>query len=89
MAADRLASGVLIAGVRLYQAALSPMLGGQCRFHPTCSNYAIEALREHGPFSGTWLTIRRVARCHPLRRGGYDPVPPREPEHRVTHTIDP
>ena len=64
--------------VRLYQWTLSPLLGRQCRFSPTCSHYAIDALRENGAFRGIWMTARRLARCHPLCRGGYDPVPPRE-----------
>jgi putative membrane protein insertion efficiency factor len=71
------ATTLLIAGVRLYQALLGPFLGGHCRFHPTCSVYAIEALRLHGPLRGGWLTIRRIGRCHPFGGHGYDPVPPR------------
>ncbi len=65
----------LILGVRLYQAALGPFLGGHCRFHPTCSHYAIEALRRHGAVRGSWLAMRRLVRCHPLGGGGIDPVP--------------
>lgn len=61
--------------IRLYQALLGPFLGGHCRFHPTCSEYAIEAYRIHGPVRGTILTARRLIRCHPLCRGGFDPVP--------------
>jgi putative membrane protein insertion efficiency factor len=66
---------LLILGVRLYQAALSPLLGGSCRYFPSCSAYAIEALERHGAMRGSWLAIRRIARCHPFRPGGYDPVP--------------
>ncbi len=66
----------LILGVRLYQAALSPLLGGHCRYHPTCSEYAVEALTIHGALWGSWLILRRVLRCHPLGGAGYDPVPP-------------
>ena len=66
----------LILGVRLYQAALSPLLGGHCRYHPTCSEYAVEALTTHGALWGSWLILRRVLRCHPLGGAGYDPVPP-------------
>ena len=62
--------------IRLYQAFLGPFLGGHCRFHPTCSEYAIEAYRRHGPIRGTWLTLRRLGRCHPFGGHGYDPVPP-------------
>lgn len=61
--------------VRAYQAALSPYLGGQCRFHPTCSNYAIEAFKRRGFWKGFWLALRRIGRCHPLHAGGIDPVP--------------
>ena len=68
----------LIFGVRLYQAALSPLLGGHCRYHPTCSEYAVEAMATHGALRGSWLILRRVLRCHPLGGEGYDPVPPRK-----------
>ncbi|GMV27177.1 MAG: hypothetical protein AMXMBFR58_32080 [Phycisphaerae bacterium] len=66
----------LVALVRAYQLTLSPLLGGQCRYVPTCSAYALDALRQHGPFRGTWMAARRILRCHPFARGGYDPVPP-------------
>ena len=66
-----------IAAVRAYQLVLSPFSGGACRFHPTCSAYAIEAITEHGLLKGLVLSLRRVARCHPLGRAGFDPVPPR------------
>lgn len=62
--------------VRLYRLVLSPMLGPRCRFHPSCSAYALEALEVHGPLRGGWLAARRIVRCHPLREGGIDPVPP-------------
>ncbi|MBL0121997.1 MAG: membrane protein insertion efficiency factor YidD [Betaproteobacteria bacterium] len=61
--------------VRTYQYLLSPHFGSQCRFTPTCSHYAIGALRKHGAFRGGYLTTRRVLRCHPWQPGGYDPVP--------------
>lgn len=61
--------------VRVYQYAISPMLGNNCRFEPRCSDYAIEALRRHGPLRGVWLASRRVSHCHPWHPGGYDPVP--------------
>lgn len=64
--------------IRLYQVTLSKFLGGQCRYWPTCSHYGLEAYREHGVVRGTWLTARRVLRCHPFVKGGYDPVPPRK-----------
>jgi putative membrane protein insertion efficiency factor len=61
--------------LRAYQLVVSPMLGPSCRFYPTCSNYAIEALRLHGAARGGWLAMRRVCRCHPWNAGGNDPVP--------------
>jgi putative membrane protein insertion efficiency factor len=72
----RLPSAVLMTFVRFYQLVISPMLGPRCRFHPTCSEYAIEALRVHGAIKGSWLTIKRLSRCHPMSPGGIDPVPP-------------
>ena len=66
---------LLIALVRAYQLVLSPWVGGQCRFTPTCSNYAIEALRQHGAAQGSYLGAMRIARCHPWCEGGHDPVP--------------
>jgi putative membrane protein insertion efficiency factor len=63
--------------VRLYQVTLGFLMGGHCRFQPTCSEYSIEAFRTHGAFKGGWLTIRRILRCHPFGGHGYDPVPPR------------
>ena len=66
---------VLIAAIRGYRYALSPWWGAQCRFHPTCSQYASEAIDRHGALKGTWLALCRVGRCHPWRAGGFDPVP--------------
>ena len=66
---------LLIALVRLYQFTVSPFLGGSCRFLPTCSAYAIEALQTHGALRGSLLAIRRLSACHPLGRSGFDPVP--------------
>ena len=65
----------LMFGVRVYQVALSPIFGGQCRYYPSCSAYALEALERHGAWRGAWLAVRRIGRCHPFRPGGYDPVP--------------
>jgi len=64
-----------IAAVRLYQWTLAPVLGGQCRFHPSCSEFAVQALERHGLFRGSWLSLRRVGRCNPLGGHGFDPVP--------------
>ena len=66
---------VLIALVRFYRYAISPMLGRNCRFHPTCSEYAIEAIERHGALRGGWMAAKRGGRCHPFNPGGYDPVP--------------
>lgn len=65
----------LVLVIRGYQLWLSPLLPAACRYYPTCSAYAVEALERYGPLSGGWLAIRRIARCHPFRAGGYDPVP--------------
>jgi uncharacterized protein len=74
-ALGRLAARVLIAPIRLYQLAISPLLPPSCRFAPSCSHYAVEALQRHGPVRGGWLAVRRIARCHPWGGAGYDPVP--------------
>ncbi|MBV2265238.1 MAG: membrane protein insertion efficiency factor YidD [Thauera sp.] len=65
----------LVGLLKVYQYAISPMLGRRCRFDPSCSQYAVEALLRHGALKGTWLAVRRVGRCHPWHPGGYDPVP--------------
>lgn len=66
---------VLIAWMKLWRAVISPLYGDVCKFHPTCSAYALESLEQHGALRGSSLTIRRLARCHPWSLGGYDPVP--------------
>jgi putative membrane protein insertion efficiency factor len=66
---------LLLALIRAYQYALRPLLGANCRFYPSCSDYAREALEKHGALKGSWLALRRILRCHPYHPGGYDPVP--------------
>ena len=61
--------------IRFYQIFISPLKPPTCRFYPTCSAYAIEAIQKKGPVKGTWLAIKRIAKCHPFHSGGYDPVP--------------
>jgi putative membrane protein insertion efficiency factor len=76
---------LLIALVRGYRFLLSPWLGRQCRFEPTCSAYALEALETHGALRGSWLTTTRLARCHPFCAGGHDPVPPPPTRFKELH----
>ena len=77
----QIAGAVLIAPIRFYRYTISPLLPPACRYTPTCSQYAIEAIQVHGPVKGLYLTIRRLLRCHPIKwlggGQGYDPVPPR------------
>ncbi len=75
-ALGRLLAWPLLLLVQIYRHTVSPLLGANCRYQPTCSAYAIEALRLHGAFRGTALAARRIARCHPWGESGYDPVPP-------------
>lgn len=67
-------SRLLILCIRFYQMCISPLFPPTCRFYPTCSAYAIEAIQKKGPVKGVWLTIKRLAKCHPFHPGGYDPV---------------
>lgn len=71
----RLAARTLVLLVRAYQWLLRPLIGTRCRFYPTCSDYAVEALRRHGALRGSALTLHRLCRCHPYNPGGFDPVP--------------
>lgn len=73
----KILSWILLAPVYFYKYALSPLIPASCRHVPTCSQYAIEAIKIHGPFKGLWLATRRISRCHPWGTHGYDPVPPR------------
>lgn len=66
---------LFLALIRFYQRYISPQLGSNCRFYPTCSHYMHEAIERHGVLRGGWLGIKRIARCHPLHPGGFDPVP--------------
>jgi putative membrane protein insertion efficiency factor len=79
-AVSRALAQPLIWLVRFYRYAISPWLGSNCRFEPTCSNYAIEALQVHGVLKGSWLAARRIGRCNPWGGSGYDPVPGTEPD---------
>ncbi|MET1218253.1 MAG: membrane protein insertion efficiency factor YidD [Glaciecola sp.] len=65
----------LIALIRFYQICISPFLGANCRFHPTCSAYALESVKTYGCIKGVWLSVRRILKCHPFHPGGHDPVP--------------
>jgi uncharacterized protein len=71
----RLPSRLLAAVIRGYQRFVSPAFPPSCRFHPSCSQYALEAITRHGALKGSWLAARRLARCHPFHPGGFDPVP--------------
>jgi putative membrane protein insertion efficiency factor len=77
----------LLAMLRVYKVAFSPFFGSQCRFYPTCSDYAREAIELHGPAAGTYLAARRLCRCHPFTRGGYDPVPHEASAHAARPSI--
>ena len=74
-------SQLLVWLLRAYQLLLSPMLGQNCRFYPTCSHYAIDAIQRHGAARGSLLALRRVCKCHPWNDGGFDPVPPARAKH--------
>ena len=70
-----LAQWVLILPIRVYKLCISPLLPPSCRFYPSCSSYAIQAITLHGPLKGLWLAVKRILRCNPFNDGGYDPVP--------------
>ena len=71
----RILSLLLIVPIKIYQTIISPLLGPSCRFTPTCSQYAVEAIQKYGPFKGSWLSFKRILKCHPWGGSGYDPVP--------------
>jgi putative membrane protein insertion efficiency factor len=75
---------LLVGLLKAYRLLISPLYGEVCRYHPSCSAYALEAVTLHGSARGSWLAARRLARCHPWAAGGYDPVPPRTPGEPVT-----
>ncbi|MBC7417075.1 MAG: membrane protein insertion efficiency factor YidD [Pedobacter sp.] len=66
---------IFLALIRIYQYAISPMLGANCRFTPSCSTYGVEAIKKYGPFKGGWMALKRIGRCHPWGKHGHDPVP--------------
>ena len=68
-------SKIFVVIIRIYQLSISPILGQNCRYTPTCSEYSIEAIDKHGPFKGGWLSLRRIFSCHPWGNHGHDPVP--------------
>ncbi|MCS4485278.1 membrane protein insertion efficiency factor YidD [Staphylococcus americanisciuri] len=72
---------LFISCIRFYQRFISPLTPPTCRFYPTCSNYAVEAIQTHGALKGSWLAIRRILRCHPFHKGGFDPVPLKQNKH--------
>ena len=72
---SRLLAALLLMPIRFYQVAISPLLGPSCRYTPTCSEYARQAIVKYGPFKGLWLAVKRLFRCHPWGGSGYDPVP--------------
>lgn len=78
---SRFLSSLIILCVRAYKVTLSPLFAGCCRFEPSCSTYCIEAVQIHGPFRGSWLTLKRLLRCRPFGPHGYDPVPPLAPNN--------
>ena len=77
---------VVIWLLKAYRVVISPLYGQVCRYHPSCSAYALEAVEQHGTFRGVWLGVRRLARCHPWAAGGSDPVPPRGAAGNATST---
>jgi hypothetical protein len=79
--------GALLLVIKIYQVTLSPLLGSNCRFHPSCSRYATEAIQTHGGLRGSWLATRRILRCHPWHPGGYDPVPSAKPSREASMKV--
>ena len=78
---------LLIGCIQFYRYLISPMMAGHCRFYPSCSSYAIEALEKHGALKGSYFTVRRLLRCHPFHQGGCDPVPEPTSIKPSSHTV--
>lgn len=72
---------ILISIIQFYQKFISPLTPPSCRFYPTCSHYGVEAIKVHGALKGSWLTIKRISKCHPFHPGGFDPVPEKKHKH--------
>ena len=81
---NRVLAGMVILLIQAYRSTLGALLPRSCRFHPSCSQYALEAVKLHGPGRGTIMAVKRVLRCHPLNPGGFDPVPDPKPPHNTT-----
>ena len=81
------AAGAALLLIRAYKILISPLFAGSCRFVPSCSEYAAEAIRRHGLLRGSWMGLRRLARCHPLCEAGYDPVPDRDAARAIDRTV--
>ncbi|MGH1364836.1 MAG: membrane protein insertion efficiency factor YidD [Calditrichia bacterium] len=77
MTATRVIQFVVVGIIRFYQLLISPFTPPACRYVPTCSEYAVQAIQQHGPLAGSWLALKRISRCHPWGGSGYDPVPPK------------
>lgn len=82
---DSMMTRILQSFVRFYRKYISPLKGPTCRFYPTCSQYALDALEQHGAWKGTWLTLVRLSKCHPFHKGGIDYVPPNKKKQRHHH----
>lgn len=79
---------LVVLPIKFYRYAISPMMASHCRFYPSCSAYALEAIETHGSIHGSWLAMRRIGRCHPWNDGGYDPVPPATSESSSSSQIE-
>lgn len=89
MGSNRRARRVLQGPIVFYRKVISPLKPPSCRFYPTCSAYAMEALEKHGALKGSWLAAKRIARCHPFHPGGFDPVPPVPSDNKDNEIVSP